>query len=160
MRCMAGEILEFYCGNRDGEWMRRWLRVVDAPSVLVGCAGMAPDCATNKVQDWSDLFLKADVPAGTSIAFDMWTGTTAAELTNRSYSRIATVTSISTQCANNNACKDQTINGVERDGFCGIAQQCQFIDPPRIGGYCTATSQCPMATQATARTTTRSAIPA
>src|SRR5436189_138676 len=36
---MPGEILEFYCGSRDGEWMRRWLRVVDAASVLEGCAG-------------------------------------------------------------------------------------------------------------------------
>ena len=78
------------------------------------------DCIGNKTQDWTDLFFTADVPAGTSIAFDMCTGNTPSELTSCSLSRVATVTSDGQPCAPDNlACKGRTINGVVRDGFCG-----------------------------------------
>ena len=102
-----------------------------------------PDCIANQTQDWTDLFFKADVPVGTSINFDMCTGTTMSDLSSCSYSRVATVSSNGDQCSLNADCKNAKLNGVTRDGFCGTGKTCQFIDPPRIGGYCTNDTQCP-----------------
>ena len=101
-----------------------------------------PDCATNTTQDWSDLFFKANVPAGTSINFDICTGDVPGDLAappagKCTYSRVATIISGATEiaCTTNAACKGKLVNGVMRDGFCGTGGQCQFIDPPQAQGH-------------------------
>ena len=33
--------------------------------------------------------------------------------------------------------------GVRKDGFCGVANQCLFITPPKLGGMCMDDSDCP-----------------
>ena len=100
-----------------------------------------PDCNTNDRQNWTDLYFKADIPAGTSVDFDMCTansqaalatdcctGTPSPTCTTSNFSRIATVSSVSGSCATNAECQDVNVGGTVKDGFCGTGGQCQFID--------------------------------
>jgi hypothetical protein len=102
-------------------------------------------CKTNDIQDWANLFFHADIPAGTSVSFDMCTADTEAELaTCGTLARIATVTSAAAACANNSDCLGVNVGGTMRDGFCGAGGQCQFITPAKRTemGSCTTTAQC------------------
>jgi hypothetical protein len=106
-----------------------------------------PDCATNKIQDWTDLFYTADLPVGTEVDFDLCTATTAALLATEcvgttGYSRVASVTSSSGSCAINSECIGVSVGGVLKDGFCGKGGQCQFISPQKLGGTCTKDADC------------------
>jgi hypothetical protein len=102
---------------------------------------MDAECATTDRQDWTDLYFRADIPAGTSIDFYMCTAETEAALatdcTDASYSLVATVTSIAGGCATNSQCPG---------GFCGAGGQCQFINPPKIQDPCLSDTDCPNGT--------------
>jgi cysteine-rich repeat protein len=102
-----------------------------------------PNCITTEVQDWTDLFFTADVPSGTKIIFDMCTGALPDDLEGCTYSRIASITSSSDNCGFNAACQNVNVGGTLRDGFCGKGGQCQFIDPPKVEGFCTTDAECP-----------------
>lgn len=101
------------------------------------------NCATTAVQDWTNLFFKADMPAGTSINFDMCTADSSLGLATCSYTRIATVTSSAVGCRSNVDCKGIVSEGVTRDGFCGNGAQCQFVTPVKREEYCTSDAMCP-----------------
>ena len=102
-----------------------------------------PDCATTVSQDWTDLYFKADVPAGTSIDFDMCTATTQAGLASCTYSRVATVSSSasSSSCTTLADCKAPP-GSTAGDGFCGTGGQCQYIAPAKLGIICSSNADC------------------
>ena len=102
-----------------------------------------PDCATNSTPDWTDLFFEADVPDGTSIDFALCTGASTDEVDGCSFSDVATVTSAG-DCRLDADCRGRDIGGgVRKDGFCGVANQCLFITPPKLGGMCSTDADCP-----------------
>ena len=126
--CLPGSCLDGVDNDNDGD-----TDIVD------------PQCVTNQVQNWTDLFFQADVPEGTSLAFDVCTAATEAELSGCTYTRIVNVTSVSVPCTpgQHDQCLGQDVGGGEiKDGFCGAGGQCQFVDPAKVTGFCTDDSQC------------------
>jgi hypothetical protein len=107
-----------------------------------GCSGI------NDVPFWSDLFFDAQMASNSGISFNMCTGATLAEAQqcadDGNFDRIATVLGAPTggACATDAACKGVVVGGATRDGFCNRGS-CQFIVPPKTGGFCTNDSECP-----------------
>jgi cysteine-rich repeat protein len=107
-----------------------------------------PSCAVNTAQAWADLYYQADVPAGTSIEFDVCTGNDPTDLmSDCDYVRVATVTSLSGACSTHNECLNVMVGGIERSGFCGAGGQCQFVSPPKQIDRCSTSADCEVGTR-------------
>jgi hypothetical protein len=100
-----------------------------------------PQCMGTQGQLWSDLYFRAQIPAGTSIDFYLCTADDPSQFGTCSYSRIATVTSTPVSCSDNAKC--MTMVG---DSFCGDDGFCQVISPPKASGVCASDADCPNST--------------
>ena len=104
-----------------------------------------PSCDVTAQQEWTDLYLRADVPFGTSIRLEACAASTQAELAGCSYSPVATVRSLNKSCGSNVDCRDVDLGAGPIDGYCSSGQ-CQYLDPPKEGTSCTTDAMCPNGT--------------
>ena len=105
-------------------------------------------CSSNLAQAWSDLYFEADIPAGTSISFDVCTGESTTDLMSGcTYAHVATVTSSSGGCATDSECANIVVGGTTRTGFCGAGGQCQFVTPQKRADQCSSQADCLVGTR-------------
>jgi len=103
-----------------------------------GVSGVA-----NSLPSWRDLYFDALLPLGTSIDFQLCTGSDPSDLTTCNWSSRERITvTAGKTCTTNADCADPGGMGY---GLCSKSEVCLFTTPPKVwpDKYCTSDSQCP-----------------